>query len=137
MDAGRKEGAEIAWRGPVPVSTRFDDPYYSLEDGLAESRHVFLAGNWLPERFRPGFHVAELGFGIADLAWVDRGGTPVLLMAGARGLYEQVLSPGAVPVQNLVDPAQPDRGFYAVDTFIDVRGRTGVVVVGEASSLRE
>jgi hypothetical protein len=78
--------------------------------------------------------VAELGFGLADLAWADRSGTPVLLMAGARGLYEQVLAPGAVPVQNLVDPGQPDRGFYAVDTFIDVRGRTGVLVVGEASS---
>ena len=79
MDAGRKEGAEIAWRGPVPVSTRFDDPYYSLEDGLAESRHVFLAGNWLPERFRPGFHVAELGVGTglnafgAWAAWREAG----------------------------------------------------------------
>lgn len=78
--------------------------------------------------------VAELGFGLADLAWVDRSGTPVLLMAGARGLYELVLAPGAVPVQNLVDAAQPDRGFYAVDSFVDVYGRTGVVVVGEASS---
>ncbi len=63
MDTARTEGAEVTWRGPVPVSARFDDPYYSLEDGLAESRHVFLAGNGLPERFRPGFHVAELGFG--------------------------------------------------------------------------
>ena len=56
--------AEVAWneRG-VPVSTRFDDPYYSLEDGLSETRHTFLAGNDLPARFRPGFHVAELGFG--------------------------------------------------------------------------
>lgn len=41
----------------------FDDPYFSLEDGLAETRHTFLAGNGLPERFRPGFHIAELGFG--------------------------------------------------------------------------
>ncbi len=47
----------------VPVSERFDDPYYSLENGLAETRHVFLAGNDLPARFRPGFHIAELGFG--------------------------------------------------------------------------
>ena len=54
----------LDWRdGRVPVSTRFDDPYYSLDDGLAETRHVFLAGNGLPERFRDGFHVAELGFG--------------------------------------------------------------------------
>lgn len=56
--------AELEWRdGAVPVSTRFDDPYFSLEDGLAETRHVFLAGNDLPARFRDGFHVAELGFG--------------------------------------------------------------------------
>ena len=56
--------ADLEWRdGGVPVSTRFDDPYYSLENGLAESRHVFLKGNDLPARFCPGFHVAELGFG--------------------------------------------------------------------------
>ncbi len=56
--------AELFWRDKcVPVSTRFDDPYYSLENGLAETRHVFLGGNDLPARFRPGFHIAELGFG--------------------------------------------------------------------------
>ncbi len=49
--------------GNVPVSRRFDDPYFSLAGGLAETRHVFLTGNGLPERLRPGFHVAELGFG--------------------------------------------------------------------------
>ncbi len=56
--------AQLEWRaGDVPVSTHFDDPYFSLENGLAETRHVFLAGNDLPDRFRDGFHVAELGFG--------------------------------------------------------------------------
>lgn len=56
--------ANLQWRdGRVPVSTRFDDPYFSLENGLAETRHVFLGGNCLPERFREGFHIAELGFG--------------------------------------------------------------------------
>ena len=56
--------AELEWRdGKVPVSLRFDDPYFSLDDGLAETRHVFLAGNDLPARFCDGFHVAELGFG--------------------------------------------------------------------------
>ncbi len=69
----------IEWRGDVPVSTRFDDPYFSLEDGLAETRHVFLAGNDLPGGFRPGFHIAELGFGtglnmLAALqAWIADG----------------------------------------------------------------
>ncbi|MGA0924380.1 MAG: FAD-dependent oxidoreductase, partial [Lutimaribacter sp.] len=56
--------AQLIWRdAQVPVSQRFDDPYFSLENGLAETRHTFLAGNGLPGRFRPGFHVAELGFG--------------------------------------------------------------------------
>ncbi|MFV0302628.1 MAG: FAD-dependent oxidoreductase, partial [Paracoccus sp. (in: a-proteobacteria)] len=54
----------LDWReGGIPVSVRFDDPYFSLAGGLAETGHVFLAGNDLPARLRPGFHVAELGFG--------------------------------------------------------------------------
>lgn len=63
---GGEQGQEagLEWRdGVIPVSRRFDDPYFSLNDGLAESRHVFLAGNDLPARLRPGFQVAELGFG--------------------------------------------------------------------------
>lgn len=56
--------AELDWKdGEIPVSRRFDDPYFSLEGGLEETRHVFLAGNGLPERFRDGFRIAELGFG--------------------------------------------------------------------------
>ncbi len=54
----------VEWRdGDTPVSPLFQDPYFSVVDGLAETRHVFLAGNDLPARFRPGFHIAELGFG--------------------------------------------------------------------------
>lgn len=76
------QSADVAWRdGVVPVSTRFDDPYFSLSDGLAETRHVFLAGNGLPGRFRPGFRVAELGFGtglnmLATLIAWQEAGTP-------------------------------------------------------------
>ncbi|RBW53168.1 tRNA (5-methylaminomethyl-2-thiouridine)(34)-methyltransferase MnmD [Ruegeria sp. A3M17] len=56
--------AELTWtEDQIPVSDRFDDPYYSLQNGLEETRHVFLAGNDLPVRFTPGFHIAELGFG--------------------------------------------------------------------------
>ncbi len=56
--------AALDWRDDaIPVSTRFDDPYFSLANGLNETRHVFLAGNDLPARLVPGFHVAELGFG--------------------------------------------------------------------------
>ena len=56
--------ADLTWHEEgVPVSSRFDDPYFSLQNGQEETRHVFLAGNDLPERFAPGFHIAELGFG--------------------------------------------------------------------------
>ncbi|VAW04742.1 tRNA (5-methylaminomethyl-2-thiouridylate)-methyltransferase [hydrothermal vent metagenome] len=59
---GQREAIE--WQaGDVPVSTRFDDPYFSLDNGLEETTHVFLTGNGLPNRFRDGFHIAELGFG--------------------------------------------------------------------------
>ena len=69
----------IHWQDGVPVSSRFGDPYFSLENGLAETRHVFLAGNGLPARFRTGFRIAELGFGtglnmLAALhAWIAEG----------------------------------------------------------------
>jgi tRNA U34 5-methylaminomethyl-2-thiouridine-forming methyltransferase MnmC len=74
----------INWRevGPqvrVPVSQQFDDPFYSLDNGLDEARHVFLAGNDLPARFQAGFHIAELGFGTglnliaAALSWTKAG----------------------------------------------------------------
>ena len=48
-------------------STRFDDIYFSAEDGLAEARHVFIDGNDLPHRFAAlgdgDFTIGELGFG--------------------------------------------------------------------------
>ena len=54
----------LDWRDEtIPVSLRFDDPYFSLAGGLEETRHVFLTGNSLPDRFRDGFQIAELGFG--------------------------------------------------------------------------
>ncbi|MBD3763470.1 MAG: tRNA (5-methylaminomethyl-2-thiouridine)(34)-methyltransferase MnmD [Rhodobacterales bacterium] len=78
--AATLQRAELTWRdGVVPVSTRFDDPYFSLQGGLQETRHVFLAGNGLPGRFAPGFHIAELGFGTglnlmaALIAWRQAG----------------------------------------------------------------
>lgn len=54
---------KLSWRDGVPVAEDFDDPYFSLQDGLAETRHVFLGGNDLTARFAPGFRIAELGFG--------------------------------------------------------------------------
>ena len=60
--------ADVQWQDNLPLSRQFDDVYYSREDGLAESRHVFIDGNRLVERWRslaPGqrFTVFETGFG--------------------------------------------------------------------------
>lgn len=78
----KDQSERVEWReGGTPVSTLFDDPYYSLAGGFAETRHVFLAGNDLPGRFRDGFRIAELGFGtglnlIATLIDWKASGTP-------------------------------------------------------------
>ena len=49
----------------APRSARFGDVYFSRDDGLAESRAVFLQGCDLPNAWagRKRFTVAELGFG--------------------------------------------------------------------------
>ncbi|MEG0802570.1 MAG: bifunctional tRNA (5-methylaminomethyl-2-thiouridine)(34)-methyltransferase MnmD/FAD-dependent 5-carboxymethylaminomethyl-2-thiouridine(34) oxidoreductase MnmC [Citrobacter sp.] len=51
----------------TPVSRDFDDVYFSNDNGLEETRYVFLGGNHLADRFpthpRPLFVVAESGFG--------------------------------------------------------------------------
>lgn len=76
----------VDWRDDlVPVSRRFGDPYFSLEGGLAETEHVFLAGSGLPGRFGAGpgglFRIGELGFGtglnvLATLALWQGAGRP-------------------------------------------------------------
>lgn len=51
----------------TPVSRDFDDVYFSNDNGLEETRYVFLGGNQLEARFpthpHPLFVVAESGFG--------------------------------------------------------------------------
>lgn len=79
--------AKLRWEdGDLPVSSRFDDPYYSRADGWAESRHVFLDGNGLTERFSSAetFRIAELGFGTG------------LNVLAAWELWRRVAKPGAV-----------------------------------------
>ncbi|MCY1127644.1 tRNA (5-methylaminomethyl-2-thiouridine)(34)-methyltransferase MnmD [Frigidibacter sp. RF13] len=62
--AAENQSERVGWTADgVPVSALFDDPYFSKSDGLAETRHVFLDGNGLSDRFRDGFRIAELGFG--------------------------------------------------------------------------
>ena len=62
------EAASLQWDDAAnPISTRFDDYYYSSADGIEESRYVFLQGNDLPRRWLQdrsnNFCIAETGFG--------------------------------------------------------------------------
>jgi tRNA 5-methylaminomethyl-2-thiouridine biosynthesis bifunctional protein len=62
----RLPSADITWRADgSPQSSRFDDIYFSSDDGLAETNHVFLQNNGLPAAWkdRAHFTIAETGFG--------------------------------------------------------------------------
>ena len=58
---------DLSWNDQgLPVSQQFDDPYFSVEDGLNESRYVFLQHNDLPQRWQNWsgeFDIIETGFG--------------------------------------------------------------------------
>ncbi len=64
------EAADLTWRDGLPFSTRFNDIYFSNENGLLEAEHVFITGNNLIERWQNlateksgSFAIAETGFG--------------------------------------------------------------------------
>ncbi|MEH0071853.1 tRNA (5-methylaminomethyl-2-thiouridine)(34)-methyltransferase MnmD [Pannonibacter sp. Pt2-lr] len=57
---------ELEWlEDGVPRAGSFGDTYFSRAGGLAETGHVFHAGNGLPQRMagRQSFSIGELGFG--------------------------------------------------------------------------
>ena len=57
--------ATVSFRDGIPYAPDYEDGYYGGEDGLAEARHVFVAGNDLSARFAGCDHltIAETGFG--------------------------------------------------------------------------
>ncbi len=111
----------LDWRPDgTPVSTRFDDPYFSLRGGLDEARHVFLAGNDLPARLVPGFHVAELGFGT---------GLNLLALAQVAAVPVRFTSFEAFPMT----PAQMARAHAA---FPDLAPLAGALRAGLAQGPR-
>lgn len=52
----------------IPYSPQYDDLYHSDAGAWSQSRHVFLAGNDLPERWqgRTRFVILETGFGLGN-----------------------------------------------------------------------
>ncbi|MEO9652230.1 MAG: tRNA (5-methylaminomethyl-2-thiouridine)(34)-methyltransferase MnmD [Roseobacter sp.] len=140
----QNQTADVTWRqGEIPVSTRFDDPYFSLENGLAETQHVFLQGNDLPNRFCDGFHVAELGFGtglnaLATLkAWEKNGCAGQLKITSfeafplAHSDMAKALSAfdnAGLSTTNLLSEWRPEGGEFSLSSTVTLE-----VVVGDAN----
>jgi hypothetical protein len=79
--------AELAFAGDgTPFSPRYGDIYHSSQGGLAQARHVFLAGNQLPARWTDceRFVILETGFGLGlNFLATCRPGVPLPALAGA------------------------------------------------------
>ena len=57
--------AQIRWQDQTPISTYYDDIYFSKDDGVAETEYVFLKQNNLPNAWanKSNFSILETGFG--------------------------------------------------------------------------
>lgn len=66
-DDNRPEPPVMNWNEGLPYSSLYGDVYFSRDNGLAETQHVFLHHNRLNERWRSlhnsHFTIAETGFG--------------------------------------------------------------------------
>lgn len=79
----------LEWRDGQPYSTRFQDVYFSSDNGLAETDYVFLQGNRLAQRFESPhsteFTIIETGFGTGlnflctAKLWMEKAPTHVTL----------------------------------------------------------
>jgi len=67
-------------------------------------------------------------FVINGAAWVTREGTPSLMLATSRGLYELAVRENAAPVQISVRAGDQDNGFHSVVASFDVNGNVQVAV---------
>jgi hypothetical protein len=98
----------------------------AVANRLADERRARVHVSW--DCGETWDRVAETEFGINALSWTIRMGTHVLMMATEKGLYELSLMLEATPVQVLVDSTNPERGYYAVHAFTDVRGGVNLAV---------
>lgn len=122
--------AKILWQDGVPVAGRFDDPYYSLDDGLEESRFVFLHGANVPEHFsKPRTVIGETGFGTGLnflatwQAWRDHGGHGELVFISTEAFpmsshdmkKAHAHFPDVAPLADMLRAAMPppEPGFHS------------------------
>jgi len=81
--------AALEWRNGLPYSPAFEDVYFSSDDGLLETEHVFIQGNALTDRWQQlqsdTFTILETGFGTglnflcACKAWLTHAPTNAVL----------------------------------------------------------
>jgi tRNA 5-methylaminomethyl-2-thiouridine biosynthesis bifunctional protein len=140
---------ELTLEAGTPRSASHGDIYFSAQDGLAETRHVFLTGNGLPQRFtgRGRFTIAETGFGTglnflaAWQAWEDAGAPGELVFISVEQSPLTAKQMRAVLASQPVDGAK--REWLIENTPLRIPGwhrmRCGkvhlMVGYGDASSL--
>ncbi len=145
----------LAWDdGDAPRSILYGDVYYSSDDGLAETRAVFLDGCGLPRAWsrRSRFTVAELGFGtgLNIVALLDlwrrtrpEGGYlhvfsveahPILAADAARALARW---PELADVAEAITERWPGvaHGFHRIDLPL-LRATIDVAIMGALEGLR-
>ncbi len=112
----------LDWKDGQPYSRRFGDVYYSADSGIEETRHVFLAGNRLPERFavlppRTSLCLGETGFGTG------------LNFLCAWALFDEVALPSAAldffSIEN--DPLADDELAAALAPWTALQRRAGAL----------
>ncbi|AQR61052.1 FAD-dependent cmnm(5)s(2)U34 oxidoreductase [Brevundimonas sp. LM2] len=121
MNDGADRDPRLVWtEADEPRSGRFDDVYFSAEDGLAETRAVFLDGCDLPRAWRDRRHftIAELGFGTG------------LNIAAALELWQRTRSPGAHLSLFSVEgfPLRADEARRALARWPEIAEATEVLV---------
>jgi hypothetical protein len=72
--------------------------------------------------------VVRAGYEITDLAWLDDGPQPQLLLATEQGLFRAGIEAGVPAVPISVDAEQPELGFFAVAAYRRANGKVEVAV---------
>ena len=135
----------------TPYSADFQDIYHSVHGGPAQSRHVFLGGNALPQRWRgrDSFTILETGFGLginflaAWDAWRADGARPRRLhfvSVEARPLARADLAAALAPIDELAVLARalvavwppPLAGFHRI--HFDAGHVVLTLLLGEAQA---
>lgn len=126
MTAADRDPQLIWTQANEPRSGRFGDVYFSAEDGLSETRAVFLDGCGLPEAWadRDHFTIAELGFGTG------------LNIAAVLDLWQRTRKPGQTLSLFSVEafPLTPDEARRALSGWPEIAQATEALLAGWPSA---